>query len=300
VLAANTAYADFPRLASFLARDRYLPHQLLFRGDRLAFSNGIVLLGIGSAALVVGFSASVPGLIPLYAVGVFLSFTLSQSGMVRYWLRNRHARWRGHMSVSGLGAVTTAVVAVIIIVTKFLDGAWVVLLILPLFIGIMLSIRRHYDGVADQLRMTPDEIARRPVIWTRGTAAVVPIASLNQAAVRAIDYAEAISDDVTVVHVAVERERAEALRERWGAAAMTMPLVIIHSEYRELVGPLVSFIEQLHEEKGGTTMTVVLPEFVVAHQAELLLHNQTAWRLRLALWSHRGIVVANVPYHLGN
>ena len=151
---------------------------------------------------------------------------------------------------------------------------------------------------ADQLRMTPDEIARRPVTWTRGTAAVVPIASLNQAAVRAIDYAEAISNDVTVVHVAIERERAETLRERWNAAGMTMPLVIILSEYRELVGPLVNFVEQLHEEKGGTTMTVVLPEFVVAHQAELLLHNQTAWRLRLALWSHRGIVVANVPYHL--
>lgn len=298
VLAANTAYADFPRLASFLARDRYLPHQLLFRGDRLAFTNGIVLLGIGSAALVVGFSASVPGLIPLYAVGVFLSFTLSQSGMVRYWLRNREPRWRSHMTVNALGAVTTAVVAAIIIITKFVDGAWVVLLILPLFIGLMLMIRGHYERVAVQLRMTTEEVAARPVTWTRGTAAVVPIDSLNQATVRAIDYAEAISDDVTVVHIAIDSERGDTLRQRWEAAHMGVPLVIIHSEFRELIGPLVAFIEQLHDEKGGATMTVVLPEFVVAHQAELLLHNQTAWRLRVALWSHPGIVVANVPYHL--
>jgi hypothetical protein len=146
--------------------------------------------------------------------------------------------------------------------------------------------------------MTTEEVAARPVTWTRGTAAVVPIDSLNQATVRAIDYAEAISDDVTVVHIAVDTERGDTLRKRWEAANMGVPLVIIHSEFRELIGPLVNFIEQLHDEKGGATMTVVLPEFVVAHQAELLLHNQTAWRLRVALWSHPGIVVANVPYHL--
>ncbi|MBX6341121.1 MAG: APC family permease [Thermomicrobiaceae bacterium] len=299
MLAANTSFADFPRLGSFLARDKFIPHQFLFRGDRLAYSTGIIVLSVAASILVVIFKASVSALIPLYAVGVFIAFTMSQASMtVRWWRSPRsHQRTYG-LAINGTGAVTTGVVALIIIVTKFLSGAWIVLLLLPLIVSQFLAIRRHYDRVATQLRMNPQEIRLRPPVWGGSMPVVVPIDTLNHAAIRAIDYAQAISRDVTVVHVAESAAEAEDLRRQWAAAGMQLPLVIIESPYRELVGPLVNFIEQLQDEKGGAPLTVVLPEFVPAHLYEVPLHNQTAWRLRTALWTHRDIVVTSVPYHL--
>lgn len=299
LLAANTSFADFPRLSYFLARDRFLPHQFTFRGDRLGYSTGIVVLMIASSLLVILFKASVSRLIPLYAVGVFISFTLSQASMtLRWWKGEKVKRNNTAMLINGFGALTTGVVAIIIISTKFVGGAWIILMLLPVIIMTLIGIRRHYDSVSEQLRLSARQIRNRPITWTRDSAVVVAVDTLNRAAVRAIDYAQNVSRDVTVVHVSDDIEEANALRASWGEAGIQLPLVIIESPYRELLGPLVNYIEQLHQEKGGTTLTVVLPEFVPAHVHELFLHNQTAWRLRTALWSHPGIAVTSVPYHL--
>ncbi len=298
VLAANTSFAGFPRLAAILAQDRYFPHQFLFRGERLAFTTGIIVLAVLAAALEVIFRGSVDALIPLYAVGVFTAFTLAQSGMVVHWWRSRERGWRYSMAINGLGAAMTGVATVVIAVSKFLSGAWIVMVLVPLIIWQLRKIHRHYDNVAEQLRVDAEKVKTRPVTWAQGSTVVVPIDSLNQAAVRAIDYAQGISNDVTVVHVAYDPEDAELLRQRWGEAGMRLPLVLIESPYRELVGPLVNYIEQLHSERDTATMTVVVPEFVPAHLYEVPLHNQTAWRLRTTLWTHPGIVVTSVPYHL--
>ncbi len=299
LLAANTSFQDFPRLSYFLARDRFLPHQFTFRGDRLGYSTGIVVLAIASSVLVVIFKADVTRLIPLYAVGVFISFTLSQASMTLRWWRGQAVKRNNvAMFINGFGALTTGVVAIIIITTKFLGGAWIILMLLPIFIVGLIGIRKHYDSVSEQLRLNARQIRNRPITWTRDSAVVVAIDTLNRAAVRAIDYAQNVSRDVTVVHISDDIEEANTLRSKWSEAGIQLPLVIIESPYRELLGPLVNYIEQLHREKGGTTLTVVLPEFVPVHAYELLLHNQTAWRLRTALWSHPGIAVTSVPYHL--
>ncbi len=299
LLAANTSFADFPRLSYFLARDRFLPHQFTFRGDRLGYSTGIVVLAVASSILVIIFNADVTRLIPLYAVGVFISFTLSQASMtLRWWKAEKVQRNNLAMLINGFGALTTGVVAIIIITTKFLGGAWIILMLLPIIIMALLGIRKHYDSVSEQLRLNARQIRNRPITWTRDSAVVVAIDTLNRAAVRAIDYAQNVSRDVTVVHISDDIEEANTLRAKWGEAGIQLPLVIIESPYRELLGPLVNYIEQLHQEKGGTTLTVVLPEFVPVHLYELFLHNQTAWRLRTALWSHPGIAVTSVPYHL--
>jgi amino acid transporter len=299
LLAANTSFADFPRLAYFLARDRFMPRQFTLRGDRLGYSTGIAVLALTSSALVIIFGANVSHLIPLYAVGVFISFTLSQASMTYRWWRMDTAR-RNYvaMFINGLGALTTGVVAVIIIATKFVGGAWIILLLLPFIIVNLLGIRRHYDNVAAQLRLTLEQIRNRPVTWTRDSATVVALDRLNRPAIRAIDYAQTVSGDITVVHVAEEGDDANEMREKWDKAGIQLPLVIIESPYREVLGPLVNYIEELHRSKGGGTLTVILPEFVPAHWYEIFLHNQTAWRLRAALWSHPGIAVTSVPYHL--
>lgn len=300
LIAANTSFADFPRLSSFLARDHFLPHRFLYRGDRLAFSTGIIVLAVAAGLLVVIFSASVTALIPLYAVGVFVSFTLSQASMTYRWWKKEprgHRRTTG-MLINGTGATLTAIVAAIIIATKFISGAWIVIVIVPLIISQFLAIRKHYASVESQLEIDPVEIRQQHLIRPAAPVVVVPIDKLNHAAIKAIEYAQGISHDVTVVHVSDDSEEAQAMRERWHDAGLKLPLVLIESPYRELLGPLVNFIEQLHEERDGRTLTVVLPEFVPAHLYEVFLHNQTAWRLRAALWRHKGIVVTNVPYHL--
>ncbi len=298
-LAANTAFADFPRLAYFLARDRFLPHQFRFQGDRLAFSAGIVVLGVMTSLLVIARGASVSALIPLYAVGVFLAFTMSQTSMVVHWLRlGEGRRPLTSLAINGLGAATTAVVTLVIATTKFVHGAWIVVLLIPLLVAMMLGINRHYRHVAEQLRLSPAEIRRRQRLLPRHCAAVVPIASLNRASFRALEYARSIARDVTAVHVASEPESGEILRQRWQEAGLDIPLVIVESPYRELIGPLVAIIEKLHLEKGSPFITVVIPEFVPAHWWERLLHTQTAWRLRRALAHVPDLAVTGVPYHL--
>jgi hypothetical protein len=301
-LAANTAFADFPRLAYFLARDRFLPRQFRFQGDRLAFSTGILTLGFLTSLLVIARHASVSALIPRYAVGVFTAFTLSQASMVVHWWRSsagsvRRVPWHS-LVVNGIGAIATGVVTGVVVVTKFTHGAWMVVLLIPTLIGMMLAIHRHYVSVAEQLRVDPEEAQRRLRLVPRRSVAVVPVASLNRASVTALAYARSIADDVVAVHVATEPETGAVLQQRWQKAGLTIPLVIVDSPYRELLGPLVAVIEKIHREKGAPLITVVIPEFVTAHWWERLLHTQTAWRLRRALVQIPDLAITMVPYHL--
>jgi amino acid transporter len=299
VLAANTAFADFPRLASILARDRFLPRTFQFRGDRLAFTGGIVVLAFVAALLVIAFKGSVTNLIPLYTVGVFLAFTLSQGGMVRHWwkLRDEERTWRLRAAINGVGAVTTGVVAVQVAASKFLLGAWMVLLLIPLLIGMMWVIRRHYlrldEAERPETPLTPTEIRPRVII---------PIAKLNVPAQQALAFARAIVKDqaVTMVHVADSREEAEALRAEWERLPHgEANLIIIESPFRSLVGPFLRYIDALQEARPQETIMVILPEYVPRRWWEHLLHNQTALRLKAALLFRPGVIVANVPYHLG-
>ncbi|RIK45909.1 MAG: amino acid permease [Chloroflexi bacterium] len=299
VLAANTAFADFPRLSSFLARDRFLPHQFLFRGDRLAFNTGIIALGVLSILLVIGFDANVTGLIPLYAVGVFASFTFSEAGMTRRWLHTEPSRQRTlGLLLNGVGAVATGIVLIIVAVTRFLDGAWIILVVVPIIILLLRGIHNHYRDVATQLRMTAGDLrslARPP---QRDIAVVVPVDSLNRASARAIEFARSISSDVTAVHIAADAEDGAELQRSWSEAGVKVPLVIIESPYRSLIGPLIAYLEQRRAERGNEFINVVLPEFVPAHLGEHVLHNQSALRLKAALLFQPGIVVTDVPYHL--
>jgi amino acid transporter len=300
VLAANTAFADFPRLASILARDRFLPRTFAFRGDRLAFTTGIVLLAAIAAGLIVAFEGSVTNLIPLYTVGVFIAFTLSQSGMVRHWwaLRTHQRGWWWRATLNGLGAIATGTVAVVVGIAKFGLGAWMVLILIPILVGMMWAIRTHYRRLASAAR--PETPIEPEKVTTR---IIVPIGRLDLPARQALAFAQAIAKDqaVTVVHVTDDLEAAEQLRAEWKACPHTSgSLVVIESKYRALAGPFLAYVDALHERHPEQTIVVVLPEYVPSHWWENLLHNQTALRLKAALLFHPGIVVANVPYHLAS
>lgn len=301
ILAANTAFADFPRLASFLAKDKYLPHQFLFRGDRLAFTTGIIVLGLFSSLLVILFNASVTNLIPLYAVGVFTSFTLSQTGMTKRWLRSAKSRQRTlGLILNGGGTITTTAVLAVIVATKFLAGAWIVIVLVPLIIFLLRGVHGHYRDVARQLALTPEEIQGRFRRRKRGVCAIVPIGSLNIASSRALEFAMAISNDVTAVHVADDAAETEKLQQKWAASGIPVQLVIIESPYRTLIGPLVAYIEQQKIDHPDMLVNVVLPEFVPAHMGEQFMHNQSALRLKTALLFRPGVVLTDVPYHLAD
>ncbi len=296
-LAANTAYSDFPRLAYFLGRDRFLPHQFTFRGDRLAFTVGIVVLGVASAFVLSAFGGEISALIPLYAFGVFSAFTLSQSGMVMRWWRRREPGWQTSIVFNGIGAAATFVVLLVVATTKFLDGAWMVVVLLPLHILMFRAIHRHYARttaeMAAETPIDPDQI-RHTVI--------VPIASLNQVALQTLAYARSIArdaDDVVVaVHVSETADDAEHLRAQWQEWESGVELVIIESPYRSLIGPVLAYIDSVQRQRPQTTVSVVLPEMVPSHWWEQILHNQSALRLKAALLFRPGIVVTSVPYHL--
>jgi amino acid transporter len=300
-LAANTSYSDFPRLASLLARDNFLPHQFAFRGDRLAFSIGIIFLAVLASILLVVFKGNTTQLINLYAVGVFMSFTLSQSGMVRHWwrLRREQKGWLRRLVINGLGALTTFVVALVIASTKFLEGAWIVVILIPLLVLMFLSIQRHYDRVegarTTDIPVHPKDIHHR---------LIVPIAGLDVVSVQSLAYARSISRHVTAVHVAIDIGDANKVRAEWSEWQKQLHedeethLIVIESPYRSLNRPLLAYIDTVHELFPDDTVTVILPEFVVTHWWEHLLHNQTALRLKAALLFRPGIVVTNIPQHL--
>jgi amino acid transporter len=294
VLAANTSFADFPRLSSFLARDGYLPRQFAFRGERLAFTTGIVALSLMAIGLLVGFNASVSGLIPLYTLGVFIAFTLSQGGMLVRWWKRREAGWRSGLAINGLGTLTTAVVALVVGSSNFFQGSWLVIVLVPLLMGLLMAINGHYRDMqaALALERIPDagEIAPRPIV-------IVPIARLDRPARQAIAFANSISTDAVAVHVTNDPETADALRERWPEWAGTTELVVVESPYRALIGPLLAYMDALQRQAPDRPILVVLAEFVPRHWWENLLHNQTALRLKLRLFARRNTIVADVPYH---
>lgn len=299
VLAANTAFADFPRLSSILARDGFLPRIFQFRGERLAFNSGILVLAAVALVLIVLFGGSVNALIPLYTVGVFVAFTLSQSGMVRRWWRMRATSpgWRRKAAINGIGALTTAVVAVEVAASKLLLGAWVVLILIPILIAVMLFIRRQYASTAEQLAVQPG--VKLPIPH-REERVIVLVAGLNRAVVQAINVGRSIAPDILAVLVSDDPVAAARLRDQWEEQLPDVPLVIVESPYRALVGPLLAYLDVLDEtwpqDKEKPINFVVIPEFVARSWWERILYNQSARRLRGALLGRRHTVVVNVPY----
>ncbi len=295
VLAANTSFADFPRLSSFLARDGFLPRQFAFRGERLAFTTGILALSGMAALLLFMFNASVSGLIPLYTLGVFIAFTLSQTGMMIRWLRRHEPGWQRGAFINGLGAATTGVVMVVVGVSNFFAGSWLVIVLVPLLMLLLSGIRHHYRTLDSRLALEriPEgkEVALEPIV-------IVPVARLDRTARQAIAFANSISDSATAVHITNNPESAAELRERWPEWAGKTELVVVESPYRALVGPLLRYLDALQAQDPGRPVLVVLSEVVPRHWGANLLHHQTALRLKLRLFSRPNTIVADVPYHL--
>jgi amino acid transporter len=348
VLAANTSFADFPRLSSLLARDRYLPRQLANRGDKLVFSNGIIILALFSGILVIAFGGDTSRLIPLYAVGVFLSFTLSQSGMVRHWLKERSeartrqaeaqeqmrgralfaesaddselmadaalavaetrgetfvedevtesAHWKKSICINAVGALATFVVLCVFIATKFMHGAWIVVVVIPLLVLMFRAIHKHYVGMAKQLSTEGIE-ALSPIRHT----VIVPISGIHRGVIGALRYAKSIAPEhVQVVYVDFDEEATRKLREKWEQWGAGIRLVVLPSPYRELTRPLLRYIARLERRHDNDMITVVLPEFVPAKWWQHLLHNQSSLLLKGALLFREGVIVTSVPYHLNH
>ncbi len=293
ILAANTAFADFPRLSSIIARDRYLPRQFMNQGDRLAFSNGILVLSSFAAILIIAFRGVTESLLPLYMIGVFVSFTLSQAGMVRKWRRERGLGWRSSALLNLVGAVATGLVLVIVAVTKFAEGAWIILFLIPLLVLWFRSVHRHYAGVAEQLSLrglTPEP--------RRHSTVVLPISGVHRAVVQAVQYAKMLSADVRAVYVDVDPQATAAVQRDWKTWGDGVPLVVLASEYRSVMEPLLEYLEQVHAERPDAFVTIVLPEFVPARWWHHLLHNQRALLIKGALLFKRNTVVTSVPFHL--
>ena len=294
LLAANTAFADFPRLSFFLARDRFIPRQFATQGDRLVFSNGIVILAGLACLLVIVFHGDTQELLPLYAIGVFISFTVSQGGMVRRWLRLREEGWAWRIWFSLVGAIVTGIVLLTLAFTKFLEGAWIVVLLIPVLVAFFLVVHRHYGEVAAQLSLE-DQAPPPPL---EGTILVL-VGDLHRGVVRALQYAQSLSPSAKAVYVETDPERTHRLEQRWGKWGMGVPLVVLNSPYRSVLGPLMDYIDQLQRHRGENhVVTIVLPEFIPARWWQQLLHNQTALLIKGQLLFHKNVVVTDVPYHL--
>jgi amino acid transporter len=312
VMAANTAYADFPRLAALQAADGFLPRQLTYRGSRLVYSRGILVLALVASLLIVVFQASVTGLIPLYAIGVFLSFTLSQAGMSRRWhkvgriaegqeIKERGSvlkadrRWRLKMTVNAVGAVITAVVTVIFAVTKFTTGAWVVLIVIPLLVAFFYAIHRHYTSLAAVLSL--DKFG--PPVRVDRHRVILALSGVHRGSVAGLHYARSLSEDVTAVYVATDPDVTAAVQEKWGLWGSGVRLVILNSPYRLLIEPLVAYIRDVASKRQpNEVMTIVVPQFVPEKRWHNILHAQTALVLRFALLFQSGIVITSVPYQV--
>jgi amino acid transporter len=300
ILAANTAFAGLPTLASVMARDSVMPKQFTFRGDRLAFSNGIIFLGFASAAVLVAFSADTHKIIPLYAFGVFTAFTLSQAGMVVHWKRHKEPGWRSAQIINGVGAVVTAIVAVIIVLTKFTHGAWLSILIMIVVALVLWRIRDHYRDAEQQLGLdTNDELAERAyqASATRHQSVIIPVDRIDRSVLRTVAFARTISPSAVAVHVTDELESAEELRKQWEQTVPDTRLVVVESPYRSLIAPIVAYIDGLDRTRPGGTVIVVLAEFVPKHFWQKFLHNQLSQRLKKALLGRHNTVVVDVRYH---
>jgi hypothetical protein len=312
IMAANTAYADFPRLSALIANDGFLPRQLTYRGSRLVYSRGIIALAGIASLLIILFQASVTALIPLYAIGVFLSFTLSQAGMAHRWWKAGHLApgqeirepgsilryepgWKVKMGINGFGAVCTAIVAMVFAMTKFRDGAWAVILVVPLLVTGFFTIHRHYRSLARQLTLenyaVPRRIPRHRVILL--------VSGVHRGTLEALNYARSISDDVTALHVSMDPDEAEKVRRKWETWGDGVRLVILDSPYRLLLEPILDYIEKISAyRQHNEVITIVVPQFVPKHWWHNLLHTQAAMLLRLVLLFKPGIVITDVPYQV--
>jgi hypothetical protein len=315
IMAANTAFADFPRLSALAAKDGFLPRQLTFRGSRLVYSNGIVTLSVIASILIIIFKASVSLLIPLYAIGVFLSFTLSQIGMAKRWWKIGHLRegqeivepgsvlrydksWRFKMLVNGFGGFCTAIVMMIFAVTKFREGAWVVLIIIPALVKIFFTIHHHYRDLAAHL--TLDRFSGLPARKTRHRV-ILPVSGIHQGALEALRYAKLLSDDVTAIHVSIDPEETEKVQRKWKIWGEGTRLIILDSPFRLFIEPLLRYIEEIIDNRQpNETITIVVPQFIPSKRWHKALHMRTADFLRQELLSRPGVVVTDVPYHVYN
>jgi hypothetical protein len=311
-MAANTAYAGFPRLSAMIAADGFLPRQLMYKGSRLVYSRGIIALTALACVLIVIFKASVTLLIPLYAIGVFLSFTLSQAGMARRWLKIGRLKpgeeireagsvlhydkgWTSKMSINGFGAVCTAIVMLVFAVTKFREGAWMILIVIPLLVWMFFIIHRHYRDLVRSLSLEahgePPRVSRHRVI--------IPVGGVHRGTLAALRYAHTLSADITAVHVLVDEEEAEKLQRKWETWGEGVRLVLLDSPYRQFATPLVDYIEEMTNQRQPNEMiTIVVPQFVPQRWWQNILHNQTATWLRFLLITKAGVVVTDVPYQV--
>jgi len=293
VLAANTAYADFPRLSSIIARDGFLPRQFMNQGDRLAFSNGITALSVFAGLLLVVFQGDTHALMPLYMIGVFVSFTLSQTGMVVRWRTLRTPGWRTSAAINGIGALVTGVVLLVVAFTKAHEGAWIIILLIPIQVALFRITRTHYDAVRQQLALTS---------WTptpkQHNTVLVPISGIHRAVLQAVEYARTLSPDVRAVYIDIDPLATDKVRQEWPKWASDTPLVVLESPYRSLLEPLLEYIEGIARAEPHAYVTVVLPEFVPAKWWHHIFHNQTALLIKGALLFKPNTVVTSVPFHL--
>jgi len=312
VMAANTSFADFPRLSALMAKDGFLPRQFTYRGSRLVFSRGIVALAALASLLIIVFQASVTALIPLYAIGVFMSFTLSQAGMARRWRKiglikpgeeirepgsvlRYDKKWLSKILINGFGAICTAVVMMVFAITKFHDGAWVVLILIPLMVLAFLAIHHHYRDLAQQLSLE----TYAPSLPNSRHRVILPIAGVHRGSLSALHYAQSLSHDITAVHVSLDPDDAEKLKEKWFMWGDGVRLVVLDSPYRLMLEPLLMYIERIIAlRRPGETITIVVPQFVPKKWWQNLLHTQTAFLLRMALIFKPGIVIVEVPYQV--
>ncbi len=300
-VAANTSFADFPRVAAILAKDGFLPRQLAALGDRLVFANGIALLSVVTGALIAVFGGDTHALVPLFAVGAFLAFTLSQAGMVEHWLRERGKKWQLKAIANGVGALTTGTMLLVIGIGKFTNGAWITIFMIPILVSFFLAVRRHYKLVAEQLSLRGLPPSLKPFPAPR---AVIPISGVHRGVVEAMDFAQSICKDITAVYVELEPGSAAHVCEAWSKWWPDVPLVVLPSPYRSVIGPLLDFLDE-HDRKynDGQQAILILPEFIPAKWWHSLLHNQTSWLIKAALLYRRrrhGFqrVIIDVPYHL--
>ena len=295
VLAANTAYSDFPRLSYFMARDGFMPRQMGNLGDRLVYSNGITALGVLASILILLFNGNTHLLLPLYAVGVFISFTLSQLGMVLRWLRLKPAGWKHNAMINAVGGFTTFVVFIIIVTTRFLSGAWIVVVLIALLTLGLMQIKHHYSRVADRLSLERYGAPHR----LRHPRVIMPISGVHRGVLKALEFARSISPDVTAVYVETSQEEGESIRRKWTRWGDGTRLVCIPSPYRSIIAPLINYLKEVEAARQpNDVITIVLPQFVTERWWESLLHNQHAWQVRLALLLRNGYIVIDVPYHL--
>jgi amino acid transporter len=297
VLAANTAYADFPRLSSIIARDGFLPRQFANRGDRLVFSNGVVFLGAVAGVLIIAFGGVTSALIPLYAIGVFTSFTLSQAGMVKRQTTLKEQGWRTGAAISGVGAVATCIVALIVGVTKFSAGAWIPIFVVPGIVFLLKIIKRHYDSVSVRLAITPADVPPEPARHTF----VVLVSRVHKGVVEALNYASSLRPDhLVALHIAEGEGEHAQIHKQWEEFGFRVPLEIIDSPYRELIAPVERYLDELDQRWSTDRITVVIPEFVVGIRSTAnILHGQSALGLKLALLDRRNTIVTSVPFHVG-